>query len=172
MLGGFILLTFGEIPHLLMSLFLQFKEIPFEFFGWISAFIFGFSSLGHYFSHNLSEKIGNKRTLFIATFGCILFVFLATIFSKYISAILFVIPSLFFGLRNPIITHLLHLEVNSNNRATIISIYNSLGQLGLAIFFPVMGYLTDLYSINTTFKISALLMIIAPISYLFLKNRK
>ena len=59
-LGGFILMAFGETIHLLGPLFFKFKEIPIELFGWITAFVFGFSSLGHYYSHAISEKIGSN----------------------------------------------------------------------------------------------------------------
>ena len=172
MIGGFILMAFGETIHLLGPLFFKFKEIPIEFFGWIVAFIFGFSSLGHYISHSVSEKIGNKRTLLLAVIGSPLLLLLATLSLKYTAIILFIIPSIFFGLRNPIIDHLLNLEVSSSKRATIISTSNFLGQLGLAIFAPMIGYVAELYTINTAFKISALLMFSVPIVYFFLKDKK
>ena len=171
MIGGFILMAFGETIHLLGPLFFKFKEIPIELFGWITAFVFGFSSLGHYFSHSVSEKIGNKRALLLAVFGSPLLLLLATLSPKYIAIGLFVIPSIFFGLRNPIINHLLNLEVSSSKRATIISTSNFLGQLGLAIFSPMIGYFADLYTINTAFKISALLMFSVTILYFFLKDK-
>jgi MFS family permease len=170
-LGGFILMAFGETLHLLGPLFLKFKDIPIELFGWITAYIHGFSALGHYFSHSVSEKIGNKRTLLIAVFGSPLLLLLATISPKYIAMILFVIPSILFGLRNPVIAHLLNLEVSSSKRATIISASNFLGQLGVAIFAPMIGYFAELYTINTAFKISAIIMFSVPILYLFLKDK-
>ena len=170
-LGGFILMAFGETIHLLGPLFLKFKEIPIELFGWITAFIHGFSALGHYISHSISEKIGNKNTLLIAVFGSPLLLLLATFSPQYIAIILFIIPSILFGLRNPIIAHMLNLEVSSNKRATIISASSFLGQLGVAIFAPMIGYFAELYTINTAFKISALIMLSVPILYLFLKDK-
>lgn len=171
MIGGFILMAFGETIHVLGPLFFKFKEISIELFGWITALIFGFSSLGHYISYRVSEKLGNKRTLVLAVICSPLLLLLATLSLKYTAIILFIIPALFFGLRNPIISHLINLEISSSKRATIISTSSFLGQLGLAIFAPVIGYFAELYTINTAFKISALLMVSVPILYFFLKDK-
>lgn len=170
-IGGFILMAFGETIHLLGPLFFKFKEIPIELFGWVTAFVFGFSSLGHYYSHTISEKIGNKKTLIIAVLGSPILLILATLTTKYYAIALFVIPSIFFGLRNPIIDHLLNAEVSSSKRATIISINNFLGQLGVAIFAPFIGYFAELYSINTAFMISGALMFSVTIIFFFLKDK-
>ncbi len=169
--GGLILMAFGETIHLLGPLFFEFNEIPIELFGWITASIFGLSSVGHYFSHDLSEKIGNKRTLLLSVIGSPALLLLATLSGKYTAIILFIIPSLFFGLRNPLIDHLLNVEVASSKRATIISTSNFLAQLGLAISAPMIGYFAEWYTINTAFKISALLMLTVPIIFLFLKDK-
>lgn len=170
MLGVFILLAFNESMHLLNAIYFEFKEIPIEFFGWISAFVFGFSSLGHYFSHAISEKIGDKKALLLAVFGSPTLLLLSTFFTKWNSIVLFVIPSVFFGLRNPIIDHFLNSEVSSKMRATIISTNNFLGQLGVALFSPLLGYFADLYTINTAFRISAVCLFSVTVLYLFLKR--
>lgn len=170
-LGGFLLMAFGETIHLLGPLFFKFKEMPIELFGWITAFVFGFSSLGHYYSHAISEKIGNKTTLIIAVLGSPILLILATLTTKYYAILFFIIPSIFFGLRNPIIDHLLNAEVSSSKRATVISINNFLGELGVAIFAPFIGYFAELYTINTAFMISAILMFSVTIIFFFLKNK-
>lgn len=171
-LGGFILLAFGEITHYLKPLFFNFKQISIEHFGWITAIIFGFSSLGHYLSHNISEKFGNKITLIFAIVASPILLVTATFLPKYFAITLFIIPSFFFGLRNPIINHMLNLEVSSSKRATVISTASFFGQLGVAIFAPLVGYFADIYNINIAFRISAILMLIVPLLYLLLEDRK
>ena len=96
---------------------------------------------------------------------------LATFTTKYIAILFFIVPSLFYGLRNPVINHLLNSEISSSKRATVISINNFLGQLGLAIFAPFIGYFAELYTINTAFMISAALMFSVTIIFFFLKNK-
>jgi|TARA_Y100000310_G_scaffold307233_1_gene349152 MFS family permease len=171
-IGGFLLLAFGETVHLLSPLFFKFKEIPIMFFGWIMAFVFGLSSLGYYLSHTVSEKIGNKTTLIASVIIAPILLIIATLTTKFTSILFFIIPSFFFGLRNPVRSHLLNVEVPSSKRATIISISNFLGQLGVAIFAPFIGYFAELYTINTAFMISAIFMFSATILFFFVKNRE
>lgn len=171
MIGIFIMVAIGENIHRLNSLFFTFKQIPLIYFGYAVGLVFAGSSLGHYSSHFVSEKIGNRNTLLLSTIGSPLLIVLATLTFKYTSILLFIIPSLFFGLRNPVINHLLNLEITSNKRATILSTSNFIGQLGIAIFAPFIGYLADLYTINTAYLISALVLFIVPILYLFLKEK-
>jgi len=169
--GSFVLWGVGESVHRLTPIFFQFKEIPIVYFGYLAAFVFGLSSLGYYLSYDISEKIGNKLTLILSVILSPLFLIFAVLTTNYTSAVFFIIPSLFFGLRNPIISHLVNLEVSSKQRATIASISNFIGELGTAIFIPFVGYLADLYTINTAFKLSAIIMFIIPLLYLFLKDK-
>jgi len=46
-----------------------------------------------------------------------------------------------------------------------------LGQLGVAIFAPFIGYLAELYTINTAFMLSAVLMFSVAIIFSFLKDK-
>ena len=170
-IAGFILWGVGESLHHLNSLFFNFKQIPLIYFGVISAFLFGFSSLGHYFSHYASEKIGNKNILIISTVGTPVFIILATLTTKYVSAVFWAIPSIFFGLRNPVISHLINIDTESRKRATVISSYNFVTRVGMAIFIPFIGYFAELYTINTAFKVSALLVFIVPLVYLGIKEK-
>ena len=170
-LGAFILWSFGETIHHLAPLFFKFKEIPIHYFGWIFAVIFGFSSIGHYFSHEVSEKIGNRLTLIISSLIGPVLLIIATILTNFSAIIIYVIPSLIFGLRNPIVDHLINLEVSSSKRATINSVRNFTGAMGFVIFAPAIGYFAELYTINSAFKIAAVMMFIAPIVYLFLKEK-
>lgn len=171
-IAAFLIWGLGESVHQLNSIFFNFKEIPIIYFGVISAFIFGFSSAGHYFSHYVSEKIGDKKTLVLASLGSPLLILTATFLTKYAAAVVWVIPSIFFGLRNPVVNHLINLEVSSSKRATILSIHSFMIRMGIMIFAPIVGYLADLYTINTAFKISAAIMFTVPVVYMFLKEKK
>jgi len=171
MIGGFILIGFGEAIHLLDQLFFKFKEIPLEFFGWITASTFALSSLGHYLSNSISEKLGNKRTLILSVLLSPLILIIATFSLKYFAIVLFIITSIFFGIRNPITSHLINQEVESKKRATVLSSANLISQFGLAILAPMIGYFAEIYSINQAFKLSAILLLSVPILYLFLKDK-
>ena len=98
-------------------------------------------------------------------------IIIATLLTKFSAIIIFVIPSIFFGLRNPIIEHLINLEVSSSKRATINSVYGFMAALGFSISAPIVGYFAELYTINTAFKIAAAMMFTAPLIYLFIKEK-
>lgn len=56
--------------------------------------------------------------------------------------------------------------------ATVMSASTFMGQVGFAMFAPIIGYLTDLYTINTAFVISALMLFAVPVLFLFLKEKE
>ena len=170
--GLFVLGALGETMHHLVPLFFKFKEIPVEMFGWITATIFFWSSLGHYFSHNISEKFGNKKILLICVLASPILVLIATFLDKYAAIVLFTFSSFFFGIRRPLINYFINLEVSSSKRATIMSTSNFLCKIGLGIFAPIIGHFADLYSINTAFKISAIAMFSIFVIYIFLQDKK
>jgi len=171
-IAGFLFYGFGEAMHHLSPLFFRFHEIPIVYFGYIVAVSFGFSSLGHYFSHNISKWLGDKKSLIFAACLSPLFVILATFNTGLLVAALFVIPSFFFGIRNPIINHLINLEVSSKKRATVLSINNLMNSFGFVIIAPLVGYFAELYTINMAFRISAMFVALRIIVYLFLKDKK
>jgi len=165
MTGGFILIGFGASIHLLNPLFLKYKEIPLEMFGVLASIIFGFASLGFYLSHYVAEKIGNKNSLLLAVFVAPLLYLISTLTPQYVSMVFFLVAAIFFGLRNPIIDHMLNDEVSSKERATVLSIGNFFNQLGLSIVSILVGYWADLYNINTAFMLASSILFIVPILY-------
>ncbi len=171
LMASFVMIALGEAIHSLSPLFFRFKEIPIVLFGYISALTFGFSSLGHYLSHDISEKFGNKITLIWISILSPLFILVATLSTGYILIIFFTIPSIFFGIKNPIMDHLINQEVDSGKRATVLSVYNFVGHLGLAIAMPLIGFYAEIFTITTAFQLSAILVLIVPILFIFIKNK-
>ncbi|MFC1655385.1 MFS transporter [Patescibacteria group bacterium] len=171
-LAGFLFFGFGESMHHLSPLFFKFHEIPIIYFGYIVAASFAFSSLGHYFSHDVSEFLGDKKALIAAACLSPVFVILATFNTGITVAILFIIPSIFFGIRNPIIDNYINLEVTSSKRATVLSINNLLNSFGFVFIAPLVGYLAELYTINMAFRISAGFVVLRVFVYLLLKDKE
>jgi MFS family permease len=169
-IAGFLMFSLGETIHRLDGLFFEFKQIPIVYFGYISAFIYGMSSLGHYLSHDISAKLGNKTALIVAYTLSPLLTLIATFISGMWSVIFFIIPSLSYGIKNPIIDHLINSEIPSKQRATILSINNFVGQLGFAIVAPFIGYFSEIYNINTAIQISSIILFSVPVLFLLLKT--
>ncbi len=171
LLGGIVVWSFGESTHFLNQLFFQFKNIPILWFGYIAAIDFAFSSLGFYFSHVISERFGNKRTVVFSVILMSVLLIVATLTTGYIMLALFTVSSFFFGLRSPILGHLWNAECESRKRATMNSINSLIYQLGVALVVPLVGYWSDLFTVNTAFLLSGIIMLIIPsIFFAFLKN--
>ena len=171
LLAAFIFLAFNESVHFMNALFFEFRNVPIQWFGYIAAFTFGCSAIGHYISHDVSEKFGNKKSLIFASLA-MSFLLLGAVFSPTILAIIFLsIAGIPYGIREPISEHLLNLEVASSMRATIISTSNLMRSLGIAIVSPIVGYWADLYNIQTVFKFCGFALLIVPFIYFLLKDK-
>jgi MFS family permease len=169
--GGIVAWSFGESVHFLSQLFFEFKDIPILWFGYVAAASFAFSSLGFYFAHNISERFGNKRTVIASVVLLSFLLVLSTLTSSYVMLILFSLSSFFFGLRSPILGHLWNAEIESRKRATLNSINSLVYQLGVALVIPLVGYWADLFTVNTAFLLSGLIiLIIPPVFFVFLKK--
>ena len=169
--GGVIAWSFGESSHNLSQIFYQFKQVPIIWFGFITAASFGLSSLGFYLSHDVSERFGNKNTVIASIVIAFSFLILATLTPSYIAIILFTVSSFFFGLRSPVLGHLWNEESESRKRATLNSINSLVFQLGGAIAMPIIGYWADLFTINTAFLISGIIVLVISTGfYAFLKK--
>ncbi len=169
--SGFVLWGISETLHNLSSLFIDSKGIPLEFFGYIFAAMFAFSAIGHYFSHDLSKRIGNKNTLLFSALISSIFLIVSTMVFGFAFAMLFSIRGIFFGLRNPVLSHMLNLEVPSSKRATMHSISSMASNVGFAIFSVIIGILATIYSINTAFLASGFALLIVPVMLLYLKDK-
>jgi MFS family permease len=169
---GLLFFAFSDTIHQFKPIFYEFKNLPLPYFGYLAALIFGLSALGYLISHDLSEKIGNKKTLILSVIFSAIFIILSTLTNGIYSGILIALPSFAYGLYIPVLKHLINIETTSSKRATIMSMLSLATHLGVAIFAPVIGYLAGLYSINIAFRISGLLLFATSFVYLLLKNKK
>ena len=169
--GWLLLMSLGESLHQLKPLFFEFKEIPIEHFGYFSALVFGLAAVSFYIAHDVSEKFGNKRTLIVSIILAVIIGIASTLTHKYLAAGLLVSTSLLFGIRNTIVDYLFNKNIPSSHRATINSMNSFVSQIGIAVMMPFVGYLADLYSINTTYMIGIGLMFIVPILFMFIREK-
>jgi MFS family permease len=168
----FSLFSFGiaESTYHLDQIFYKFVNLPITYFGIVAAIASLLGVAGSLLSNNLSERFGDKRTLIFSKILDGLMILLATIFLGYIGIFLLVVVSFFRSIGSPITNHLLNREIESKNRATILSMNNLLNNVGYMLFAPLIGYVADLYSIATSFKISGILLMLTTGFLLFIKK--
>jgi MFS family permease len=166
------MMAFGETAHNLKPLFLAFKNISLEIFGIVFALTFALSSLGHYFSHHISEKIGNKKTIVLAATGFPICILIAAFTEGFISIFFLVLTGFLFGLRGPVHSHLLNLEASSSKRATIVSVNNLMIHVGLALGGVLLGKVADVWTINVAYIVAGCALFSALVTALFLEDKK
>jgi FSR family fosmidomycin resistance protein-like MFS transporter len=125
-----------------------------------------FGVLGTFLSGNISDKIGRKNTLLIATIGSITFMALF-IWSNNITLLAFL--GLFVFSTNPVLMALVQ-DSSSHMPTFMNSIYMSInfGVSSLMVF--LIGYLGDSYGLQTTYIVSASIALIA-IPMIFVLDR-
>ncbi len=139
--------------YFLYQPYFQKLEIPVMFFGIIFAglnLIAFFSSI--YFS-KIKKYFNNFNIIYLILILIIIpFFFIYNFFSMPFIVFL-VLHQISRGFLSPFISQLINTFVNSQNRATILSINNMFSRGVQFIFFPVIGYLTDWLDIRLTFLI-------------------
>jgi len=169
-LSGVFLMGIGASLHELRAIFFEYKEIPLAYFGIISAFAYGLASLGFASSHYIAEKLGDKLSLVSAVF-LFAVIYISAVFSgPLIVGLCFIATSFFFGVRSPIMDHLVNREIESSQRATIMSINSLMNQVGLAIISIFFGYWADAHGIDSTYLLGGVALLVVPVLFLFLKK--
>ncbi|HHC11078.1 MAG TPA: MFS transporter [Campylobacterales bacterium] len=116
-----------------------------------------FGILGTFLSGNISDKIGRKNTLFIATIGSILFM---AFFIYTSNIIVLAFLGLFVFATNPVLLALVQ-DSSSHMPTFMNSIYMSIN-FGVSSFMVfVVGYLGDSYGLHFTYIASALIALVA-----------
>ena len=160
--------TFSNKPLLFLflfaALFTMVHRIAFWFFqpymqeSGISITVFGvvwasftiFAILGSQSAFKLERKLGYKRSL-----GFIILLMVGSLFlmSQFIVAagiMLIFVTQYVRGFVQPVLEGYTHKLLNSEKRATLLSIQYSGGPLGFAIIAPIFGYIADKFSLSTS----------------------
>ena len=147
-------------------------EVPLFYFGIMWAGLNILVAVGAFFAHRL-EKFFSFRALFgfIAILPIVLFGLLA-LGIEYLA--LAVIP-LFWVLRGvfqPISLDYINRETDSSTRATVVSISQLFGRAFFSILSPFLGWIADIWSLETAFAASALVFgILSVFSFLLLYSK-
>jgi len=115
----------------------------------------------------LSSFLGGKlKTLKIAMIYSASFIILTALFHNLsLMIIVFLAHEFGRGLFMPIKFTLIHENVDSKQRATVISLFNMIRSLGGMVGLFVFGYLTEYFTIRTTWIIAGLSLFILLFFY-------
>ncbi|MDA1038488.1 MAG: MFS transporter [bacterium] len=146
--------------------------VPLFYFGVIWAGLNILVAVGAFFAHRL-EKFFSFRTLFgfIAILPIILYGLLA-LGIKHLALAIIPLFWILRGVFQPISLDYINRETDSSIRATVVSISQLFGRATFSVLSPFLGWIADVWSLETAFAASALVFgILSIISFLLLYSR-
>lgn len=174
----FLFLIFAAIPpgFFLMSFWLYqkymlFVELPLVYFGVVIAAMSISSGLGAKYAQEIESYLTTKISLLMVPFLAVV-VWFSLGYAKSIWMLtIFPITSFLWGFFLPVFQDYIQKMVGSDRRATILSI-RSFGTRGIFLILgPFLGYITDIYTIQTAFLATAIILaVLSGISLLNLRR--
>jgi MFS family permease len=132
--------------------------IPVVYFGVLWALMNIMVSIGSYFAYQLTTKLSFKNLfLFFALTPLVLFGLL----SFGLGLLSLLVISAFWvtrGLFHPIALDYINRETDSSIRATVLSVSNLFVRLFFSIFSPFLGWVADIYTLETAFLAAAVIV--------------
>jgi MFS family permease len=148
-------------------------KIPLEFFGAISAVLLATSAIFSWNAHRMEKHLG-QRTIFLMlialpTAGY----FLLSSFSSVWCGVFLLLFYVTRGINNPVSLDYINRLVLSDVRATVLSARNLVGRVIFSIVGPLLGWISDVYSLKIALLVSGLtFLVLGLISLCFLRKHK
>jgi len=111
-------------------------------------------------AHSLEEKLGQKKSLFLIQFLIIIGIFLVSLISPYLGLLFYFVIPFTAGFYQVIINDYIHCQIESDHRATLISIKNFFENLGIFLLFPLVGLLIKVKSMGFSLLIFGIIITI------------
>ena len=146
--------------YILYQPYLQWIKVPLVYFGWIYFAMSIIGALGSKIAHRVEGYLGERKILII-----VLLVFIASVFgmSRGLVYLGVIFPILIFfigGVLYPVMSDYLNKLIESHHRATVLSLHELVVQFFAALSAPFFGFIVDFWSLETAFKMMAVLLVI------------
>jgi len=131
---------------------------------------FIFNGFGNIFAQEIIKNFTEKNLLFLLLFLSSIFFICIYLFTPLIAIVLISLISLLSGIRDVFIENVIHQHTDSHHRSTVLSIQSISRSIMYAIFAPLIGLITDIYSASFAFLLIGVCMFIFLIYIVFLFN--
>lgn len=150
-----------------------FINLPLVAFGVVWAALNLSVGLFSMYAYKYENFFGKKVSLISMIFLIFIAYFSLSFINSYFGIAVVFIFYLVRGVNNPLILDYIHSKIESNVRATVISVKNMIGRVIFAVFAPIIGYFADAYTLQTAFRISSVvLLFFGVICLIFLSLNK
>ena len=161
-----------SIPLSMSSAYFKDILIPVSFIG-ILAFS---SSMITAFTSKKADKweslLKEKKSIFFIQLFVVLGLVLMSLMVSYFGVLFYLMIPLIAGFEGVVIGNYINNHLGTSHRATILSITNMFGNIGIFLFFPLVGYLTKIKGIGFSFFLLGIITLIGfVLLYSYSKNK-
>ena len=170
-LGLILALPMYVFTTLLNQPYLVSRGYSAQSLGIVFAFITGISGFVASFSHKIENKL-KKRLSFLIIF--ILFTVLLImmgIINHYLILIAVIGFYIVNNYKDIIIDNYINQSIDSESRATVLSVQSFVNNIFISILFVFIGYLTDMFSVDTVLISMGIITGVACLPFLAISNR-
>lgn len=141
--------------------YMQNANIPIEWFGIISAIAFLLAAFSGKYSYIFQEKFGDIKLVNVITIASVIpMIILGLGYMSIFGVLLFFLIIIIENIRSPITNDIFHNFVNSEKRSTIGSGLSLSKSAGKIVLLPIVGFITDNFSMQTAIIFIALILLI------------
>ncbi|MCK5107212.1 MAG: MFS transporter [Nanoarchaeota archaeon] len=164
--------AFTHLAWFLIQPYYDFSTLPKYFTGIAMFLYFGICSLGYLFAEKFVKKIKEERALLVLLLTCAISFIGFFFINKFLGLILIATMSFASGVRDVVVLNGINKHTDSSHRATVISVQSVSKSLMYAIFAPLLGYFTDIFTVEAAFLLMGISLFIFFLYYLFLSIKK
>lgn len=167
---AFFTFLIGSTIVIILNLSSKYFEsilIPIALIGTISFVMNIISAYSAKKAHIFEEKIGERKTIYIITILTFVSIFLSSFVFPYIGILFFFIIAFVQGYYEVITGDYVNRHVESSHRATMLSINNMFDNIGIALLFPLIGYLGEEYNMKLSLFGFSIFILICSIIIIF-----
>ena len=148
--------------------YMQQNGLALKWFG-VAFFTFNiFSFLSSKFAYKIEKKIGELASLALMPLTTVIAFVLMAVFNPIFGFMFIWFHQFQRGFGRPIISGYIHEHVESERRATVISVQGMVQRLATVPALPLLGYAVDLWSLSTALIIAAgSVIVLAGLLFLF-----
>ena len=139
--------------------YLKLVGLPLALFGIAWAGLQFSVGIFSFYAHRIEIFVGRKRTLILLVLLTAAGYFLLSIFQS-IWAIIFIVMLYFVrGITYPVLKDYINQTITSDIRATVLSVSSLVRRLFFSVFGPIIGWVSDLYSLSTAFMLCGIIFL-------------
>lgn len=142
---------------------------------YIGALAFVASLLTAYTSKKADKwesSLKEKKSIFGIQLLLVLGLLLMSLMMQYIGYLFYLIIPFASGFEGVILGNYIHNHLPTSHRATILSVNNMFANIGIFLFFPLVGYIAEKNNIGTSFKVLGLMTLIGFVLLYFYSKDK